>query len=147
MKPKRKFTQQQKLQIIQLVLNDNLTVRQVTDLHQIERQTVHRWINEYKEFGEKAFLENSFITKEQELNKLKRQVKKLKEENALLSVRVSAIFAATLLAGGKQECTWHHEANQQQDCEKFLFYFSSQKNIYLFNICPFLKGKCHAILC
>lgn len=68
----------------------------------------------------------------------------LKEENALLSVRVSAIFAATLLAGGKQECTWHHEANQQQNCEKFLF-FSSKKNIYLFNICPFLKGKCHAV--
>lgn len=92
MKPKRKFTQQQKLQIVRLVLDDNLTVRQVTDLHQIERQTIHRWINEYKEFGEKAFLDNSFITKEQELNKFKRQVKELQEEVALLK-KVHAYFA------------------------------------------------------
>lgn len=92
MKPKRKFTQEQKLQIIQLVLNDNLTVRQVTDLHQIERQTIHRWINEYKQFGKNAFLDNSFITKEQELNKLKRQNKILKEENEILK-KVHAYFA------------------------------------------------------
>lgn len=92
MKTKRKFTQEQKLKIVQLVLNDNLTVRQVTDLHQIERQTIHRWINEYKEFGEKAFLDNSFVTREQELNRLKRQVRELEEENAILK-KVHAYFA------------------------------------------------------
>lgn len=92
MKTKRKFTQEQKLKIVQLVLKDKLTVRQVTDLHQIERQTIHRWINEYKEYGEKAFLDNSFITREQELNKLKRQVKELEEENAILK-KVHAYFA------------------------------------------------------
>lgn len=92
MKTKRKFTQEQKLKIVQLVLNDKLTVRQVTDLHQIERQTIHRWINEYKEFGEKAFLDNSFVTREQELNRLKRQVMELEEENAILK-KVHAYFA------------------------------------------------------
>ena len=92
MKTKRHFSQEQKLNIIKLVLSDNLTVRQVTDLHQIERQTIHRWIKEYKEFGEKAFLNNSFITKQQYINKLERQVKQLQEEVAILK-KVHAYFA------------------------------------------------------
>lgn len=92
MKPKRKFSQEQKLKIVKLVLDDNLTVKQVTTLHDLDRQTVHRWINEYKTFGEKAFIDNSFVTQQQELLKLKHKVKELEEENAILK-KVHAYFA------------------------------------------------------
>ena len=89
---KRKFSQEQKLKIIKLVLDDNLTVRQVTDLHQIERQTIHRWINEYKHFGEDAFMDRSYVTPDQEKRKLLREIKELKEENEILK-KVHAYFA------------------------------------------------------
>ena len=56
----------------------------MTNLHQFEHQTIHRWINEYKQFGKDSFLDNSFITREQDLNKLKRQNKLLKKENEIL---------------------------------------------------------------
>ena len=54
------------------MLKDNLTVRQVTDLHDLDRQTIHRWIKEYREFGEKAFGEKDFVTHEQEVIRLKK---------------------------------------------------------------------------
>lgn len=89
---KRTFTQQEKLDIINLVLNDNLTVRQVTDLHDLDRQTIHRWINEYKQFGEKAFINKSYITHDQEIRKLKKELAEAKEEIEILK-KAHAYFA------------------------------------------------------
>ena len=91
-RPKRKFTQEQKLKIIKLVLNDKLTIRQVTDLHDIERQTIHRWINEYKQCGEKAFIDNNYITPEQEIKRLKKELREKEEEIEILK-KVHAYFA------------------------------------------------------
>lgn len=76
---KRTFTQQEKLNTNNLVLKDNLTVRQVTDLHDLDRQTIHRWIKEYREFGEKTFIDKSFVTHEQGVRRLK-NLQKLKRK-------------------------------------------------------------------
>lgn len=89
---KRTFTQQEKMDIINLVLKDNLTVKQVTDLHDLDRQTIHRWIKEYREFGEKAFREKDFITHEQETRKLKKELAEAKEEIEILK-KAHAYFA------------------------------------------------------
>jgi len=89
---RRTFTQQEKLNIINLVLNDKLSIRQVTDLHDLDRQTIHRWINEYREFGEKAFINKDFLTHEQEIRKLKKQLADAKEENEILK-KAHAYFA------------------------------------------------------
>ena len=83
-KIKRYLSQEKKLKIVNMVLKDNLTVRQVTDMTDIERQTIHRWINEYKEFGEKAFLDKSYKTQAQEIRAMKKKIKELEEKNEIL---------------------------------------------------------------
>lgn len=91
---KRHFSREQKLAIVKLIINDNMTVRQVTDLHGIERQTIHRWLNEYKLAGdEHAFLDRAYVTAAQERAKQERLIKELQEEIQILK-KAHAYFAS-----------------------------------------------------
>jgi len=89
---RRQFSQKDKLEIIQLVLNDKKSVPEVVKLLDINRQTIHRWLNEYKELGEKAFIDKSIIPREALIKKQERLLKEKDEEIAFLK-KAMAYFA------------------------------------------------------
>lgn len=89
---RRRFTQEQKVDIVKMVLNDKKTVPEVTKLLGIDRQTIHRWLNEYKEVGEKAFVDRSILPKETLIRQQKKLLREKDEEIAILK-KVLAYFA------------------------------------------------------
>lgn len=86
------YTQEQKLEIVKMVLNDNKTISEVTKLLGIDRQTIHRWIGEYRELGEKAFIDRSIMPRDMLIKQQNKLLKEKDEEIAILK-KVLAYFA------------------------------------------------------
>lgn len=86
------YTQEQKLEIVKMVLNDHKTISEVTKLLGIDRQTIHRWIGEYRELGEKAFIDRSIMPRDMLIKQQNKLLKEKDEEIAILK-KVLAYFA------------------------------------------------------
>lgn len=89
---RRRFTQEEKVEIVKLVINDKKTVSEVTRIMDIDRQTIHRWLSEYREVGEKAFVDKSILPRDVLIKKQERLLKEKDEEIAILKKAV-AYFA------------------------------------------------------
>lgn len=68
-----------KITAVNLVLEDNISVLDVSKKLAVHYNTLYHWINDYKKYGESAFTSN-----ENKLNSYKCEIKKLKEENSKL---------------------------------------------------------------
>lgn len=91
-KSKRKFTKEFKLQAVELMLSNTMKSKEICKLLDIDRQTIHRWVKEYKANGEKAFDEKKAILPCDELNRLRKEIANLKLENEILK-KAHAYFA------------------------------------------------------
>ena len=85
----RSFTDEFKRHCCELVANDGLKVSEVCKQFDLDRQTVHRWLDEYEELGVKAFNDKSMQTKDAEIKKLRREIKKLEESNEILKKAIA----------------------------------------------------------
>ena len=90
-RPERKFTKEFKLSAVYLMLSKTMRPVDIAKMLDVDRQTIYRWVKEFKENGESAFDEKR-VTDKQELRKLQKELADLKMENEILK-KATAYFA------------------------------------------------------
>jgi len=85
----RDFKPELKKHCCRLVENDGKKVPEVCREFELDRQTLHRWLNEYRELGENAFVDKSLITKAALVKKQQREIARLLEENEILKKAIA----------------------------------------------------------
>ena len=90
-RPERKFTKEFKLSAVYLMLSKTMRPVDIAKMLDVDRQTIYRWVKEFKQNGESAFDEKR-VTDKQELRKLQKELTDLKMENEILK-KATAYFA------------------------------------------------------
>lgn len=85
----RDFKPELKTHCCRLVENDGMKVPEVCKQYELDRQTLHRWLSEYRELGDNAFTDNSLITKAAISKKQEREIARLREENEILKKAIA----------------------------------------------------------
>ena len=83
---RRSYDKQFKIAAVKLVLEDNMTVAEVSKELDIHYNSLYRWISEYEEYGESAFPGHgtALYSYQYELKKLKAENLELRKELELL---------------------------------------------------------------
>ena len=83
---RRSYDKQFKMAAVKLVLEDNMTVAEVSKELDIHYNSLYRWISEYKEYGESAFPGHgtALYSYQYEIKKLKAENLELRKELELL---------------------------------------------------------------
>lgn len=93
MQKKRNYTKEFKVQACELVVKDNLRVKSVADRMGISNTMLYRWIEEYKIYGDSAFVGKGNIRPEEaRLKKLEKENEELRQEVEILK-KAAAYFA------------------------------------------------------
>ena len=85
----RDFKPELKQHCCRLVENDGMKVSEVCKQYELDRQTLHRWLGQYRELGESAFTDKSMITKAALYKKQQREIERLREENEILKKAIA----------------------------------------------------------
>jgi transposase len=83
---RRSYDKQFKIAAVKLVLEDNMTVAEVSKELDIHYNSLYRWISEYEEYGESAFPGHgtALYSYQYEIKKLKAENLELRKELELL---------------------------------------------------------------
>lgn len=91
-KGKRKeYSKEFKLSAVYLMLSKVYPPKEIFKMLDVDRQTVYRWVQEFKAQGEKAF-DSQGVQPGQELSRLQKENADLKMENEILK-KATAYFA------------------------------------------------------
>lgn len=85
------YTKEFKLNAVYLMLSKTMRPKEIFAMLNVDRQTVYRWVQEFKENGEKAFEEKS-VTRGDEIRRLQKELADVKMENEILK-KATAYFA------------------------------------------------------
>lgn len=87
---RRTFSTEFKLKIIELKMSNSMTTGEICKTYDLDRQTIHRWVKEYKEGGKSAISGKGVVPGDDlELHK---RLKELEMENEILK-KAEAYFA------------------------------------------------------
>jgi transposase len=86
---KRDYKPEFKQQCCRMVVNDGKKMTEVYKQFDIDRQTLHRWVKEYKELGDDAFVDKSLITSAALIKKLEREKRELQEDIEILKKAIA----------------------------------------------------------
>lgn len=90
---KRSYTKEFKVSACKLVLEEGIKVAVVAEKFAISPVMLHRWVSEYEEYGDEAFVGKGYQRPaDAELRKLKKENERLKMENEILK-KAAAYFA------------------------------------------------------
>ena len=93
MKKKVNYTKEFKIQACELVLKDDLKVKEVANKLFINHIMLYRWIDEYKTYGDTAFVgKGNLKPEEAKLKKLQRENEELRQQVEILK-KAAAYFA------------------------------------------------------
>ena len=93
MKSLKTYTKDFKIQVCKLILNKNKPVPQLAKAVNVPSHTIYRWIKEYKDYGEDAFVGCGYLrSPEAKLKQLQKTNEKLMMENDILK-KAAAYFA------------------------------------------------------
>lgn len=93
MKKKANYTKEFKIKACELVLKDSIKVKTVADKMGINHIMLYRWIDEYKTYGEAAFVGKGYLKSDDaKLKKLQKENEELKQEVEILK-KAAAYFA------------------------------------------------------
>lgn len=93
MKKKMNYTKEFKIQACELVLKDDLKVKDVASRLCISNIMLYRWIDEYKTYGGDAFIgKGNLRPEESKLKKLQRENDELRQQVEILK-KAAAYFA------------------------------------------------------
>ena len=85
MRSQKKYTKDFKIQVCKLVLDKNKSVPQLAKAVNIASQTIYRWLKEYQDYGEDAFVGSGYLrSSEAKLKQLQKANEKLRMENDIL---------------------------------------------------------------
>lgn len=88
---RRTFDPEFKINVVEMHLKANKSIRELCEIYDLYRQTIHRWKNQYLEKGKQSFT-NKNVINEKELVKLRKQLDDLRMENEILK-KANAYFA------------------------------------------------------
>ena len=90
---KRSYTKEFKVSACKLVTEEGIKVSVVAEKLSLNPVMLHRWVSEYEEYGEEAFVGKGHQRSgDAELLKLKKENERLKMENEILK-KAAAYFA------------------------------------------------------
>ena len=93
MKKNRTYTRAFKVQACELVLEDGLKVKSVAERMGISHIMLYRWIDDYKTYGDAAFVSKGRLRPEDaQLRKLQRENDELRQQVEILK-KAAAYFA------------------------------------------------------
>ena len=93
MEKKRNYTKEFKVQACELVMKENLKVKSVSERMGINQVMLYRWIDEYKTYGEEAFIGKGHLRPEEaKIKKLQKENEELREQIEILK-KAAAYFA------------------------------------------------------
>ena len=85
MNKKRNYTKEFKIQACELVLKESLKVKSVADRMGINQVMLYRWIDEYRTYGESAFIGKGKLRPEDaKLKKLQKENEELRQQVEIL---------------------------------------------------------------
>ena len=87
---RRTFDPEFKINVVEMHLKANKSIRELCEIYDLDRQTIHRWKNQYLEKGKQSFT-NKNVINEKELVKLRKQLDDLRMENEILK-KANAYF-------------------------------------------------------
>ena len=89
----KNYTREFKIQICKLVIEDNLKPKVVAEQFGLSQVMVYRWINEYKTYGDEAFVGKGHLKSEDaKVKELEKKLELLQQENEILK-KAAAYFA------------------------------------------------------
>ena len=88
---RRTFDPEFKINVVEMNLKANKSIRELCEIYDLDRQTIHRWKNQDLEKGKQSFT-NKNVINEKELVKLRKQLDDLRMENEILK-KANAYFA------------------------------------------------------
>lgn len=88
---RKQYTKEFKLSAVYMMLGKEFAPKEICAMLHVDRQTVYRWVQEFKASGEKAFDDKSVLPGD-ELKRLQRENADLKMENEILK-KATAYFA------------------------------------------------------
>ena len=88
---RKHYTKEFKLSAVYLMLSKAYRPKEIFAMLKVDRQTVYRWVSEFKKQGEAAFEDRSVLPGD-ELKRLQKQNKDLQMENEILK-KATAYFA------------------------------------------------------
>lgn len=88
---RKRYTKEFKLNAVYLMLDKTYRPKDIFKMLNVDRQTVYRWVNEFKTEGEKAFEDHSVLPGD-ELSRIQKEKADLEMENEILKKAV-AYFA------------------------------------------------------
>lgn len=88
---RRVFTKEFKLDIVEKKLSNIYSTKEICEIYDLNRQTVWRWVKEFKKNGPLAF-DSKAVVPGNELKALKKEIEELKMENEILK-KAEAYFA------------------------------------------------------
>lgn len=87
------YTREFKIQICKLVIEDNLKPKVVAEQFGLFHVMVYRWVNEYKTYGDQAFVGKGHLKSEDaKVKELEKKLELLQQENEILK-KAAAYFA------------------------------------------------------
>ena len=93
MKKKVNYTKEFKVQACELVLKDGVKVKTVADKMCISNIMLYRWIDEYRTYGDAAFVGKGHLKPEEaKLKKLQKENEELRQQVEILK-KAAAYFA------------------------------------------------------
>lgn len=93
MKRKANYTKEFKVKACELVLKDDIEVKTVAEKFGISNIMLYRWINEYKTYGDSAFVgKGNLRPEEAKMKRLERENYELKQQVEILK-KAAAYFA------------------------------------------------------
>ena len=87
---RRTFTKEFKYKIVMLKIANTMKTKEICNLYDLDRQTIHRWVNEFKAKGLSAWEANGVVPGD--ALETQRRMKELEMENEILK-KAEAYFA------------------------------------------------------
>lgn len=84
--PRRTYDKQFKIQAVKLVMEDEFSVKEVSEQLEIHHNSLYRWVSEYEKYGDSAFpgKGSALFDLQYENKKLAQENEQLREELELL---------------------------------------------------------------
>lgn len=88
---RKRYTKEFKLSAVYLMLSKAYQPKEIFKMLDVDRQTVYRWVQEFKQHGETAFDEKAVLPGD-EVRRLQKQLADMQMENEILK-KATAYFA------------------------------------------------------